>query len=248
MPSKLVTDRQKSARAVVAAASTHGAIMGEALKGLLSPHLQGNEQVPDVGLLCLLVGRLLLSQNEKLVAADAAHEAELSDDAAPREARDKAAVLVRQVLVDLRATVAAVHGSAGLKQLGLTGATPVDPSVLAVEGAAALKSLEDATISLPAPRRGTSLDRQAFADDLREHLAPLQSALASVAREAREAETTGAAKQAAMAANDQAFSLGAAWLTATFSLAGKEDLAARVRPSVRHPGQTEEEETPTPEP
>jgi hypothetical protein len=248
MPSKLVTDRQKSARAVAAAANTHGASVGEALKGLLAPHLQGGEQMPDVGLLCLLVGRLLLSQNEKLVAADAAHEAELNDDGAPREARDRAAFEVRRVLVDLRATVAAVHGSAGLKQLGLTGATPEDPSVLAVEGAAVLTSLEDASISLPAPRRGTSLNRQDFADELREHLAPLQSALATVSREAREAETTLAAKQAAMTANDRAFSLGAAWLTATFSLAGREDLAARVRPSVRRPGQTEAEETPAPTP
>jgi hypothetical protein len=246
MPSKLVTDRQKSARAVAAAASTHGATVGEALRGLLAPHLQDGEQMPDAGLLCLLVGRLLLSQNEKLVAADGAHEAELSDDTAPREAREQAAFRVRQVLVDLRATVAAVHGSAGLKQLGLTGATPVDPSVLAVEGATVLKNLEDTTLSLPAPRRGTSLDRQAFADELREHLLPLQSALAAVAREAREAETTLAAKQAAMVANDRAFSLGAAWLTATFSLAGREDLATRVRPSVRQPGQTEVEETPTP--
>jgi hypothetical protein len=246
MPSKLVTDRQKSARAVAAAASTHGASVGEALKGLLAPHLQDGEQMPDAGLLCLLVGRLLLSQNEKLVAADGAHEAELSDDTAPREAREQAASGVRRVLVDLRATVAAVHGSAGLKQLGLTGATPVDPSVLAVEGATVLRNLEDATLSLPAPRRGTSLDRQAFAEELREHLLPLQSALAAVVREAREAESTLVAKQAAMAANDRAFSLGAAWLTATFSLAGREDLATRVRPSARQPGQTEAEETPTP--
>lgn len=205
--------------------------------------------MPDTALLCRLIGRLLLAKNETLVAADAAHEAELSDDDVPRKARDEAALGVRHTLVDLRATVAAIHGNAGLARLGLLGATPSDPSVLAVEGATVIKNLEDEKISLPTPRRrGASFDRKAFAEDLREHLAPLQNALAAVAREVREAEGTGATKQSAMTANDRAFSLGAGWLTATFSLAGKEELADRVRPSGRHPGQTDEDEEPTPVP
>ncbi len=106
-----------------------------------------------------------------------------------------------------------------------------------------LDALVDESVRLPAARRrGLSLDRQAFAEELELELPLLEKALAAVAREAREAEATLRQKRVAMETNDRAFSRGAAVLSSTFALAALDDLAGRVRPSVRQPGETNESE------
>jgi len=241
MASKAVTDRQKSARSVTAAAHTHANEVAGRIAELLSPHLRPDEDMPDVGLLLRLVGRLIATENEALVRADAAHERELADDAAPRKARDEAVEKVRRILVDLRAAVETTCGMAGLPRLHLLEAVPTDPSVLATIGRSVLDALRDESVRLPAARRrGLTLDREAFAEELELELPPLDKALAAVAREAREAEATLRQKRVAMEANDRAFSRGAAVLSSSFALAGLEDLAGRLRPSSRQPGETNE--------
>lgn len=241
MASKAVTDRQKSARAVAAAAHTHANEVAVRVAELLSPHLRPDEEMPDVSLFLRLVGRLIATENEALVRADAAHERELADDAAPRKARDEAVEKVRRILVDLRAAVETTCGMAGLPRLHLLEAVPTDPSVLATIGRSVLDALRDESVRLPAARRrGLSLDREAFAEELELELPPLEKALAAVAREAREAEATLRQKRAAMEANDRAFSRGAAVLSSTFALAGLEELAGKLKPSQRQPGETNE--------
>jgi len=241
MASKAVTDRQKSARAVTAAAHTHANEVATRVAELLAPHLRPDEQMPDFGLFLRLVGRLIATENEVLVRADAAHERELADDAAPRKARDEAVEKVRRILVDLRAAVETTCGMAGLPRLHLLEAVPTDPSVLATIGRSVLDALRDESVRLPAARRrGLSLDREAFAEELELELPPLEKALAAVAREAREAEATLRQKRAAMEANDRAFSRGAAVLSSAFALADLEELATRLKPSQRQPGETNE--------
>lgn len=250
MPSKLVTDREKSARAVTAAADTHAAAVGEALANELAPHLAPGETMPDVALLVRLFGRKIAADNATLVKADTAHERELADDAAPREARDTAAAKVREILVDLRSSVDAAYGAAGLAVLGLTGTTPVDPSVLATAAASAVAALQDPERALPKPRRaGNQIDRAAFADELAAELPALQTALARVVTEDREKEATQTAKDRALASNDRTFTRGAGSLTALAAAAGLDELAAKVKPSGRRPGRTAlEDEEPSDSP
>jgi len=66
----------------------------------------------------------------------------------------------------------------------------------------------------------------------------LEGAIKDVAREVREAQATLDAKSTAMAAYDEAFGGVAAVLMGLLRLSGKPDLAAKVRPSPRRPGQT----------
>lgn len=243
MPSKQVTDREKSARAIVAATEAHAAEIVAGVTRELSPYLKAGEKLPDIGLLVRLFGRKTEADNAALVAADRAHEKELSDDAAPREARDTAAGEVRAVLVDLRAAIDAGYGPTALAQLGLDQAIPVDPSVLAAMAGDVAKALEDASIKLPNPRRKRmKIDRAGFAEDLRAELPDLQKALAKVSKEEREKDTTQRAKNEAMAKNDATFSACAGWLEATCAVAGLPELAATMRPSGRRPGQRKAEE------
>ncbi len=243
MTSKLVTDREKSARAVEAAAETHAAQIAAGFQRELSSHLRAGETLPDTGLLARLIGRKIAADNAALVAADRAHEKELSDDAGPREDRDAAAAKVRSVLVDLRAAIESAYGARGLTLLGLGDAIAVDPSVLAAAGGNVQKALKDSTLQLPKPKRaGMTIDRAAFALDLTAELPALQKALAKVATEDREKETTQQAKNEAMAKNDASFTSGADFLAVSCQVAGLVDIAAKVRPSGRRPGRVEAED------
>ncbi|MFS8072104.1 MAG: hypothetical protein ACMG6S_37520, partial [Byssovorax sp.] len=73
MLSKQVTDREKSARAVEAAAKTHAAQIAAGFTRELTPHLEAGEVLPDVELLARLIGRKIVADNAALLAADQAH-------------------------------------------------------------------------------------------------------------------------------------------------------------------------------
>ena len=239
MPSKQVTDREKSARAVAAAAETHAAQIAQGFARELSPYLKPGEAMPDLTLLASLIGRKLLADNAALSTADHVHERELADDDGPREDRDEAVANVRGVLLDLRAAVEAVYGARGLTLLGLGAAVPTDPSVVATTAGNIHSALLDQKIKLPKPKRvGMKLDRADFAEELAAELPGLTKALAKVAKEDREKEATQRAKNEAMARNDATFMSGATFLAASCQLAGLADIAAKVRPSGRKPGQT----------
>jgi hypothetical protein len=247
MTSKQVTDREKSARAVGAAAETHAAQIAAGFARELTAHLRAGETLPDTGLLARLIGRKIVADNAALVAADRAHEQELSDDEGPREDRDEAAAKVRSVLVDLRAAIESGYGARGLTLLGLGDAVAVDPSVLAAAGGNVQKALNDPKIELPKPKRaGMTVNRAAFALDLTAELPALQKALARVATEDREKEATQRVKNEAMARNDGTFTSGADYLAASCQVAGLIDIAAKVRPSGRRPGQVASEDNASP--
>jgi hypothetical protein len=184
---------------------------------------------------------MIASENDALNRADAAHEVELADDTEPRKLRDDAADKLRRILSDLRTAIETTHGAVALPRLHLTDNISQDPSALAMLARSVLVHLRDDSVKLPAARRrGLSLDREAFAEELATELPVLDKALAAVAREAREAEVTLRAKRLAMEANDRAFARGAEFLSATFVLAGLDELAGKTKPSQAYPGQTHE--------
>lgn len=239
MASKAVVDRQRAARTVASAAYTYSADAAARVKETLVRYAKPGEQVPDLQLLLRLVGRMIASENEALVRADAAHEVELADDNEPRQQRDEAAENLRRMLTDLRTAVETTYGTAGLPRLQLIDNVPNDPALLASFARTVLTHLRDESVKLPPPRRrGLSLDREAFAEEIATELPALEKALSAVAREAREAEVTLRAKRLTMDANDRAFTRGAGLLSAVFALAGLDELADKTRPSPIHPGQT----------
>lgn len=243
MPSKMVTDRQKSAAVVEQAAATHAELVGGRLTEFFSPFAKPGAPAIDFGSLFELLAATLAAHRQRMEAADDAHTTELGDDAPARDERDAAAAALHGSLVDLRATVEGLFGpgSAGAV-LALDGQTASDPVVLERQAALAVERLRTDGLTLPAMRLpGLTFDPAAAAGALDPALERLRAALRAVSREAKEAEDTLIRKNRALDAFNTTFRGVAGTLESLFRLAGEPDLADRVRPSSRRPGTTIDE-------
>jgi len=241
MPSKLVTDRQKSADAVCMAAEVNADRVQSAVATLLSPHLDESkgEALPDVATLMRLLSRALRASKEGMIAADEAHEAELGDDEPARKARDGAFEQSYAELTSLREILTGLYGGAVTAQI-MPGETPRDPVVLARFSRTVEKNLGE--IALPASRvKGANVDAAAVKSTLSGLREALEAKIEAVAREVREAQTTQAAKNGAMEGYDALFGGVAGLLSHLLLVAGERELAAKVKPSGRKPGQTTED-------
>jgi hypothetical protein len=245
MPSKQVTDRQKTANAVVAAIDTHAAAATTAITALLSPHLRSGEEMPNVALLLALVGRGCNGTIQSLVTADNVHQGELADDDPARHNRDDAATALRQESINLREILTGMYGGAITTQV-VSEAVPRDPVMLSRHGQTIEENL--ARITLPAPRiPGATLDKAAIITRFGALRQTLDDTIQVVAREVREAQATQSAKDAAMDSFDHFFSMGADVTSSLLRLGGMPEQAAKLRPSTRRPGHTvADEETPEP--
>lgn len=237
MPSKLVVDRQKSATAVVAAAETYAGRIGDALTRILTPHLREGEVMPDFALGVELLGRAQRGSADTMTSADATHEFELLDDDAPRRARDETRDVLAAEVISLRDLLRALYGPAVVRALGLEGDTPDDPVQLMRVGRQVAEAL--GKFRLPPPRMaGATLDVVQIAGRLATLSHDLETHLEDVAREAREAQVTQTAKNRSITDYDTFFAGSAMVLSGFLRLAGERELADRVRPSRRRPGQT----------
>jgi hypothetical protein len=225
--------------AVAAAADTHVDTIRRAFEDQFGKHLRAKEKMPDIGLALLLVGRALRATSASLVEASRVHDAELSDDAAPREARDGATAELVSLSVGIRSTVDTVYGQAGLKALGLDGRSPTDSKAILEHARNLIQRLEDPKLVWPkALQSGVKLTPGVWVRELEGPVKRLAEARRDVVREEREAQATGVAKAKAMSAHDTMFSGGAGFISTTLALVGEHDLAEKTRPSTRRSGTT----------
>lgn len=230
MPSKQVVDRQKEAQAVIAAGTTHAATLVEGLTALLSPMLQRGEKLPDLELLLKLALRVLDESQSALVEADEAHQRELLDDAEPRDARDEAAAGLRDRLISLRDTLASLYGESILRKSGFTSPTPEEPVLLSRFAGQVSGALQELTLPRPRlPGLRIQVNAPELAAELDAQRGRLDQALADVTRETKEAQATLSARDEAAASFDSRYQGVANLVTGLLRLAGKPDLAARVR-------------------
>src|SRR5579864_9332098 len=121
MASKLITDREKSAKAVAQAGETNAAAIGDSFAKRYAPHLQKGEKMPDVATAIRLVMRGLLADAQAMVAADDAHEAELADDVEPRDNREAATAELRARLITFRGAISGGYGPKAERDAGFVG-------------------------------------------------------------------------------------------------------------------------------
>jgi hypothetical protein len=132
-----------------------------------------------------------------------------------------------------------MYGAATARAV-IVGNTPQDP--VALERFAGEVAQNLGTVTWPEPRfAGAALDSRAVQQDLSRAREVLQGALNRVASETREAQGTLAKKNRAIEEYDRIFTGVATSLSGLFTLAGEQELAEKVRPSTRRPGQTVEQ-------
>lgn len=244
MRSKQISDRQKQAQVVISAGKTHRREIVAGLGARLTPMLSGKEKLPDLDLMVELHVRLLEQTQEALLTQDDAYQQELLDDAAPRQKRDEAATALYGRLVELRELLTGVYGLAAAREAGLSGTTPQDPVQLSRFASQVSKAIGAA--KLPKPRmRGASLHVGEVAAELDQLRKTLDQHLADVLRETREAQAALSERKTAQATFDETYDGVSSLIAGLLRLAGKPDLAERVRPTSRRSSSSE---APNPDP
>jgi len=242
MSSKSVTDRQKSADAVIAAARTHAGIIADQLSSMVKPYYKKGSNLPDLQTFVIALADVLQSAKDNMVAADQAHERELADDSDPRTAREQAFSSLSDYLIQAREIAVGLYGAKAMQSVGFL-AIPKDPVVLHRYAGELSTSLR--TAQLPKPRvKGAQWDAVEVANVIDNHRKILDEHIQTVARETREAQATLDAKTRAIDFYDCTYAGVSSSLSGLLTLAGKRELAQKLRPSVRHPGQLAEDDEP----
>ena len=195
MPSKVVTDAQKVAEGVLSAMETHGAVVTAGVRAktaTLGPAV-------DAAPLLAYLGAAVRHRLAALLTADNAHQAELSDDDAPRAARDEAASQLGQSLVTLKRTTASLFGEAAVSALSFPSELPKDPALLSRAATQVIEALEAQGLPKPLVPGVEPVAASTWVSLLSARVSALESARAAVTAEADEARATRIPRDAALA-------------------------------------------------
>lgn len=191
--SKRVLDDRKDGDRLKAAAQEHAPRVAKAIADELSA-----KHGAAVEALVKALAERIVTRSEAMVAADVKYTIELSDDAAPRNERDKQERLTREQITDVRERITGLYGSAFLSKVMLAASAPRDARQLAtfaVRAADAIAGLKDE--HLPAPKiEGGKPSLKKWTSALRTPAEALAKAIADVEREAAEAVTALAERNA----------------------------------------------------
>lgn len=239
--SKLVSDRIAITRTLTSAVSVHGNETAAAIERALFPH--GSPPGFQMCVFLQALGALAQRSVDELSAANQAHATELADDAEPRASRDSAKDELRARMIGIRSTLSGVYGAAILSAYGLSGETPSEAEHLIEAACTTERLLRNRPLTEAPKQEGVSVDPKTLADSLKARVDALRTALGDVRREEREAQVTLQRRNTATAAWNGVYQGVADTLTGLFELAGKGELADRVRPTARRrAGLTEAED------
>lgn len=244
MASRLIVLRQRTTAAIQAALAVWGEVVTPALTERFRPFLAKGEAQFDFPQLQRVLRRMIETSFERMVAADKAHLDELTNDIAPRLARDKAVSVLRQKLIDIRRIVLGLFGLARSSEIvAVDGATAEQPELLWRQGEHTLSHLRAPDFEMPeASTEGVTFDRLQLADELEPPVRAVRRVIHVLEQEQRAAAATLQAKKEAMAEHDVLISACGRILSGFYLLAGRPDLARRIRTSLPRKG------TPSPEP
>jgi hypothetical protein len=234
--SKVTTGRLKVGASVIAAFDAQG--------GAIATAVEASPNAPPAGVALAVIAWVrgaLHNANEGLRAADLAHALEGDDDHAPRLRRDTLTRELRAALLSGSDGVRGVYGRSFGRGLGLEGALPERPDQLLHHAESVLRNL--ATHTAPEPEHeGSSFDLPRFAARVEGKCVALKEALESVSREERELQTTLSQRDQATSRWLRTYAGAAMILSGMATLAGLDDLAAKVKPTERKRAGIAEEE------
>jgi hypothetical protein len=229
--SKMVADRMAISATVESSLAVHGPEVASALEAILFP--AGPPANLTVAAVLQAFHDALERNRDRLGSSDLAHAAELADDDAPRAARDRGLTALRATLVGLRATVLNGFGPGVLVAYGIPSVIPEAVDLVVRTATHIEERLRNRPLTEAPLQKGVSMDPMVIADDLKEQLAALVTALTHVETEKREAQLTLEAKNKVLAAWTGLYPGIAGATTSLYEVAGRQDLADVVRPTAR---------------
>lgn len=226
-------NRLQVTRKVAAAARTHGPALAPVIAGRLQElNGPGAPDATAVGAVLAALAGAVEGAGNGLQEAALGLVAEQADDHTPRRAREEAAAAVLGLMVRLRSTIEDTFGVEGVRTYGLEGETPRAPKALASHTTRVIHLLKQRPASV-ATALGTTVDTAAIVAALEAKNAPLVAALADMDREERELEQAIGRRDQALGRWSEVYQGVANALEGLFQLAGRSDLADRVRPTSR---------------
>lgn len=231
---KQIENRLTVSGKVAASAQTH---RGEVAKALAaqSRAVQGpkSEATADVFETAMAALQDMVERGaNELKKAELAYAAEQADDVKPRSQRDALTAELNALMTRLRSTVEDALGPDALPTYGLEGATPRTSRPLAnhVANVVSLMQKRPATITT---ELGSTFSTEATVNAIKPKGAALEAALKVVDREARELEKAQSDRDQAVELWTEIYQGVATTLSGLYRLAGRKDLADRVRPTSR---------------
>lgn len=221
---KTIENRIGWGRWVAASVDTHLDNISGALSG------RGGMNKSDWG--AFLEGQRdeMTSANTALFEAESALAQERADDPAARETRDEAASAMYEAIVRARSLMEAVKAGESVR-FGLDGRTPRAASSMLAFAQNAVDSLRNSDESLGT--LGIDVDTSALADQLQPALDGLADAVDTMAAEEREAEASLVKRDKVLAGWQRTYRSVARILEGVYRMAGADELADRVRPTIR---------------
>lgn len=241
-PSKAVSDRIAISRTVVQSLNQHAPEIAHGLERALFP--QGVPQNLKVADVVVALGVLLSRATESMIHADAAHQIELADDAAPRALLDQRSEMLKAFLVSLRATLVSTYGTTVAAAYSIPPQIPDDPELLLRIATGVERLLRERTLVETPKIKSLAIAPLAVAEDLGAAVADLRRALADVTREQREAIASETVRERALIEWFATYIATAETACGLYALAGQPELAQGLRPTSRRlSGLPEDEDT-----
>lgn len=242
--SKTVSNRIRNAQVVTASFEVHGPDVIEDLANVFQKANIPNFDAVAARSLLGTLSELLTNATNQLERVETAYTAELANDGDKREARDEATAELRSEIQYMRTILSATANTAALRNWGILEPAPVTPDTLLTYANYCVKQLRNNPRTVTRGR--VSINTADLADDIDAPRAKLQAALEALKLDSRENQLALEKRNDALDAWNTAYSVSASVLADLYRLAGRDNLAKRVRPTTRRAsGQVNvDEETP----
>lgn len=242
MATRGASDRWEACQYVVASLRKHKRRLGRILGRELREPLAAAGIEIDLGDLIGVLADHLEAQGKAMIADDRAHIAEIGDDPKYREIRDEARDELASKYVKQRDIFTKAYGEARAREVGFESNVDYDPDRLVLQVEQVKELMVSPAVELSTkPVKGLAFDLTEFVEGFEPELGNLRAANDELKQEWREAEEKLIAKQRSMKSYDGWFTATAEVGAALMTVAGMEEEARRLRPSLRRPGRRAKE-------
>jgi len=242
MRQKGIRDRRKSGKFVESSVLTDGPVAAGLLDELFVGELLEGETLPGFLTVFRLFQRKLATARQELAEATTRHLREVDTDLRWRQRRDAVVGRLTSMVSRFRNALNSIFGpDSGIVLAGLQGETAREPEALLAQIELILDRLQEPEAEIGSPELpGFSMSPEAFVAAMGPDYEELKAVVNGLNDENRKSNHTLIAKNEASDRYDRLFAPIAGALEAFYVLAGLDELAHRVKPSIRRTGRTQE--------